>query len=220
MEEEQNEDHQESQQEEPVEELKEKEVKTKVAFPSRRRRKFKVNKKTIAIFAVVVIGGLVGWFIFRGKESEEVLEPTPPPFEEITSTPTPTSAPVDKDRIKIEVLNGTGIPEEASFLQGKLRDLGYTEIEVGNADSQDFVATKVTFSKGLQDEVIDEITSELENIYKDVDTETSDSLDVDIRIITGYKKGHTPTPSPTATPSPTPTEEVTPTSTPSATPTP
>lgn len=192
----------------------------KSSFLSRRRKKLKINKKSlITIVGVLIIGGLAGWLIFRGGESEEVREPSPTPgLEEITSTPTPISALIEKDKIRIEVLNGTGIAQEAAYLQGKLADLGYSDIETGDADSEDYVETEVTFSSGLAQEVIDEITQQLESIYKQVDTKTSSSLDVDVQVITGYRKGHTPTP--TQTPTPTPAEEATPTSTPSATPTP
>lgn len=203
-----------------VEPQVEKPAEKKPSFPSRRRKKIKINKKyLIAISGLLIIVGLIVWFIIRGGESEEAqeLSPTPGP-EETASTLTPTSVSIEKDKIRIEILNGTGIAQEATYLQGKLADLGYTDIETGNADSEDFVETEVTFSSGLAQEAIDEIAQQLESIYKQVDTKTSSSLDVDVQVITGYRKGHTPTPTQSSTP--TPTEEATPTSTPSATPTP
>ena len=190
----------------------------KPPFPSRRRKKLKINKQSLIIIAgVLIIVGLACWLIFRGGESEDTQEPSPTPgLEEITSTPTPISAPIERDKISIEVLNGTGIAQEAAYVQGKLAELGYSDIETGNTESKDYVETEVTFSSGLAQEVRDEITQQLESIYQQVDTKTSSSLDTDVQVITGYRKGHTPTPTQT----PTPTGEVTPTSTPSATPTP
>ena len=51
-----------------------------------------------------------------------------------------------KGKIAVEILNGTGKPGEAGFLQDKLKALGYTKIEVGNATSQNNISTTVTFS--------------------------------------------------------------------------
>jgi len=198
---------------------------SKVSFPSSPKRKKQMNKRIFVILGILLVAGVAGWFIFKGSKSPSTLSPTPTPFIEGTSTiSTPTPAPVDKSEIEIEVFNGTGIAREASFLQGKLRDLGYTEIETGNTEDQDEseTVTKVTFSSSVAEEVVDEITEELEEIYKDVDVRTSRSLEVDVQIITGLRKGQTaPTPTPTGTitptPTPTPTGTLTPTPTPDPT---
>ncbi len=196
---------------------------SKVSFPSSPRRKKQMNKRIFVILGILLFAGVAGWFIFRGSKSPSSLSPTPTPFTKGTSTiSTPTPAPVDKSEIEIEVLNGTGIAREASFLQGKLRDLDYTEIETGNVEDQDEseTVTKVTFSSSVPEEVVDEITEELEEIYKEVDVRTSRSLEVDIQIITGLRKGQaapSPTPTPEASPSPTPSPTPTGTITPSPT---
>ncbi len=194
-----------------------KQTRTKVTFPTRRRKRFKIDKRLLIVVVILIIGGLAGWFIFTKPEIEKPTEPTPTPLFEET-TPTPTPKPVNKDEIKIKVLNGTGIAKEAAFLQEELQGIGYSQIEVGNAENEDYVETEVTFSSSLSQEAVDEITDKLKDLYKEVDKKTSRSLDVDVIIITGYRKGHTPTPPPT--PTTTPTEGATPTATPSATPTP
>lgn len=170
-----------------------------------------MNRRIFVILGILIVAGVAGFLIFKGSSSPSAPSPTPSPFTEGTSTvSTPTPAPVDKSEIDIEILNGTGIAREASFLQGKLRDLDYTEIETGNAEDQDEseTTTKVTFSSSVPEEVVDEITEELEGIYQEVDVRTSRSLAVDIQIITGLRKGQTapsPTPTPEASPSPSPT---------------
>ena len=182
-----------------------------------------MNKRIFVVLGMLLVAAVAGWFIFKGSKSPSSLSPTPTPFIEGTSTiSTPTPVPVDKSEIEIEVLNGTGIAREASFLQGKLRDLDYTEIETGNVEDQDEseTVTKVTFSSSVSEEVVDEITEELEEIYKEVDVRTSRSLEVDIQIITGLRKGQaapSPTPTPEASPSPTPSPTPTGTITPSPT---
>jgi len=86
-----------------------------------KKRTSKFNKKYLLIIVVVVAIAAGVWFLLRDPQIE--VEPLPEKdtteeLEEPTSTPTPQS--VDKEEISIEILNGTGIPQEASFLQGKL----------------------------------------------------------------------------------------------------
>lgn len=210
-----------------VEAPAEKQPENKVSFPNGRKKK---PRKNIKAFLLIVVGliilGVGGWFLLTEPrfESEPTSnsELTTPETQVSTSSPTPE--PIDREEVKIQVLNGTGIAKEATFLQGKLRELGYEDIEVGNADEQEFEATEVTFSSTLAQEVVDEISQELRDNYNEVNTEISDTLtQVDIRIITGLREGQVlPTPEPTAEPTEVPDASATPTPTasPSATPTP
>ncbi|MGD8744007.1 MAG: LytR C-terminal domain-containing protein [Candidatus Woesebacteria bacterium] len=184
--------------------------------PSRK----KGSKRWILVVVVLLIlAAAGGWYFFlRPDNSQEVEEEEVVAIE--TSTPAPTEEPIEREGVSISVLNGTGIAEEAAYLQGRLRGLGYTDIDVGNAGSQEYESAQVTFSDDVDDSIVEEITDELEDTYQDVDFETDDSLtNVDIQIITGLRPGQTfPTPQPTATPLP--EETATPTASPSATPTP
>jgi hypothetical protein len=176
------------------------------------------NKLPLIILGIVILlaaGGI--FFLTRG--SSENATPTPTVEGEdsfLTETPVPTEtpAPVDKTKIKVEVQNGTGISGEAAYLQGLLRSLGYTNITVGNASSQDNATTTVTFNSSLSSDVVDEITTKLQGIYQEVSTKTSSSITKDVVIVTGLRKGQTPKPSATVKPS------VSPTATGSATPSP
>ncbi len=126
-----------------------------------------------------------------------------------TPTPAPSASPssVDKDQIKIQILNGTGIPGEAAYLQNQLKPLGYTNITAGNADSTTNTTTQVIFASGVSETVKTEITAQLKSIYETVQADTSRSLtSTDIQITTGLKKGATPKPAETPSPTPTPTQ--------------
>lgn len=186
-----------------------------------KKRGRRIGRRGILIL-LVIIALVVGFLIFRRQNPTVEIEPDKTTSIDETSTttsPTPSPEPIERDEATIEVLNGTGIAKEAGFLQGQLEDLGYSQIDVGNADEEDYVKTTVTFVSSLPKEVIDEITAELEEIYEKVKTNATDSEgDYQVQIITGYRKGHTPTPTEAATPTPTPDEDVTPTATPSATP--
>ncbi|MGB6839132.1 MAG: LytR C-terminal domain-containing protein, partial [Microgenomates group bacterium] len=184
--------------------------------PPRPIKKENKIKKILPLIVALIF--LVGGFLVLRGGSTKTPDATPTPFDQdlVTPFPTETPEPVDKSEIEIEIFNGTGIAKEASYLQGKLRDLGFTQIETGNAEDQDQIVTKVTFSSSVPEAIVDEITEELEDIYEDVETSTSGSLDVDVQIVTGLREGATPIPSPSPTtdeesPTPTPTESPTPT---------
>ena len=186
-----------------------------VTTPPQPMRK-KSNKKSLILVAIVMLIGAGIFLIVRGLGGGEDVSPSPTPTDNLfTPSPTETPESVDKSEVEIEVLNGTGIAGEASFLQEKLQELGFEKIDVGNADDQENETTEVTFSSSLSEAMVDEITKELESIYKDVNTTTSRSLtEVDVRITTGLRKSQTPkptsTPKETSSPSPSPTESPSP----------
>jgi len=179
----------------------------------------KGGKKNLFIFLgiLAVIG--VGIFLISSGSSSPDASPSPESdlYDFATPEPTATPEPADRTEISIEVLNGTGISGEASYLQGKLRGLGYEDIETGNADDQDNETTTVVFSEDVPDEIVEEITEKLEDTYEEVDASTSrSSTGADIKIETGLKKGQTPKPESTSSPEPTdePTESATPSASP------
>lgn len=183
-----------------------------VSFPTVGQKKSTSAAKTLVILGVLLIVAALGFVIFRGasKKSESV---TPEATGNVLSTPAPTPepsatpAPTDKTKVSIQILNATGIAGEAGYLQGVLKTLGYEDIKVGNANSQDQTVTKVTFASDLAGDVVDEITIKLKNIYKEVDVATSSTGTYDVAIETGLRKGVTPKPS--TTPTPTSTSEAT-----------
>lgn len=198
---------------------------TKVSFPGEKNEKKSKKGLIFIILLVFVLLGVAGWYLFGKKEtSDSISDITPSPsFSEVT--PTPTEEPVDKSEIQIEILNGSGVSGEASKFKTILAELGYTNIEVGNASSSDYTVTEVTFKSSVPDEIQNEITDSLESIYAEVDVNNGSIGENDVQIIIGYKKGFTPTPKATSGPTkvPTPTTStqsatVTPTRTPTPTP--
>ncbi len=195
-----------------------------VGFPlSQPKPKGKSNKWIFIVVGLLILGAGGVYFFTRGQKEEETL-PSPTVGGVATSTPapTPTLSPTDRKDVSIEIQNGTGISGEAAYLQGVLKNLGYSDIKVGNASSQDATKTTVTFGKSVSQTIKDEITNKLEEVYKDVDVKTSSTQSVDVLIVTGLRKGATAKPSPTATPktSPSPSPTASPTGSPTPTPSP
>lgn len=188
-----------------------------VGFPLSPKSKEKSSKAGLIILVIVALLG-IGIFFLTKRAGEREIAPTETPTVTSSPTSTATPVPVDKSKVKIEVQNGTGIAGEAAYLQGKLRDAGYTDIAVGNASTQDHSAAEVTFKSGLNQAVVDETTTIMKDVYQNVTVKTSSTQTKDVVAITGLRKGQTPRPSPTATPTSSPTSS--PTASPTATPTP
>lgn len=195
-----------------------------VSFPTVGAPKQSGGPKTLLIIGILILVGILGFVIYKSasKKSSAIAEPTP--FDNLTqpdqnastvSTPTPAATPsVDKSTVTIQIQNGTGISGEAAYLQTQLKDLGYTNITVGNASETGLTSTKVTFSSTLDSGVVSEITQKLNSLYQNVTTDTSSSQTSGVVIITGLRKGSTPLPSDTPVDTATPAD----TSTPSANP--
>lgn len=189
----------------------------------------KSKKKWIIIAIVIIVVLAIGGFlILRTPDFGGEGEPSPTPELEVVPTPVSTQTPepdIDKGEISILILNGTGIAGEAGLLQTQLEDLGYTVIEVDNADSTDNEVTLVVFASNIPQSLQEEMIEELGDMYQEINSTTSSQLnDNEIEITTGLRSGQTPkaTATPTATPdedetTPTPTETASPTPTPTST---
>lgn len=173
-------------------------------------------KVIIAVVGVILIVIIGGWFILGNNSGGTTASPTPqglstfPSPTTETPSPSPTATPTapPKKEVRIEVLNGTGVAGEAGFLQDALKELGFVEIESGNAEEQDQEETVVTYSRELSPAIADEITAKLEELYTSVRIRRATiSGDFDVSIITGPRKAGSATSSPVATSSPTPSPE-------------
>lgn len=196
-----------------------------VGFPQNPpRAKSKMSLVFFIILGIILLIGAVIFFISRSA-NEAVPSPSPTSFFSAPSpTPTPEASPEasptseDKSELSVEILNGTGIPGEASYLQGQLKNLGYENVTAANASTQNETSTTVTFARDVSTAVKDELEAELEKLYTDVNVSTSSTLSgVDIRILTGLRKGASPKAS--AASSPAASSTATPTASSSATPT-
>lgn len=223
--------------------------KTPVSFPELKKKE---KNSPFGLIIIIVVLALIlgggGFMLYANKDSLPfisanptptptplLLKASPTPIEEITLTPTPEPVKadvVDKDTISINVLNGTGIAGEAKVMRDYLMTLGYSDITVGNASSQNYMITEIIYSTNVPEALINELVSGLQKKYQEVKSKKGIPSKGDIEIIVGYKKGYSPSPtatsttrlSPTITPTkavgvtstltPTPTKSLTPTSKP------
>jgi hypothetical protein len=113
--------------------------------------KFNLPKKEIIIFIAAFLLSFVILLIINGqspkiKLSTKIFTPTATPTN--TPTPTPTIAlKINKEEIKIKVLNGSGKSGKAGEVKDILKKLGYSQIVVGNADNFDYEITEINTKK-------------------------------------------------------------------------
>jgi hypothetical protein len=198
-----------------------------VSFPTVGAPRKSGGAKTLLIIGILILVGILGFVIYKSASKSGGVSTEPTPFDNLTtpsedntnvSTPAPSATPTaaDKAKVTVQVQNGTGITGEAAYLQTQLKNLGYTDVKVGNAGTQDATSTQVTFSKTLDSGIVSELTQKLNSLYQNVTTSTSSSATFDVVIITGLRKGSTakpsatPTPKATATPAASPTPTATP----------
>lgn len=184
--------------------------KTKVGFPDAKEPQKSGSKKVIFIIVVIIIilaGG--AWYLLsRKEETIEFTNDSITPFIS-ESTPTPIEEEVvEKDTLKVNILNGTGTPGDAGKLETALNELGYSEIEAGNADNFDYTSAEVTFSSTFPENYKAEIMEKLAKMYSEVKDGSETLGSYDVVIVTGTSGSSTTTKA-TATVTPTEADETT-----------
>ena len=184
----------------------------------------KINKKWLFIILLSIVGiiGLVYFIFFRGgSTSEESSEITPTVIVEEEPTPTPEES-INKEEVKIKVLNGSGLVGEAGKVQKILEGLGYKVESTGNAGSYDFKETTIQTKEKVPLSVLNAIKRALETDYTVTTSQLDSDNDSDIIVTIGARKvPATPTtqltPTGKITTSPSPTSGTTTTPSPSPT---
>lgn len=111
------------------------------------------KKPFLFVLIIVLILALVGGGIFIYKKTVDKgganlkNGPAPTPMVE---QPTPTPEPLAKDALKIEILNGSGVPGAAGVAQKYLEGLGYKVEKTGNAKSFDVAKTEIAIKDDKQ----------------------------------------------------------------------
>lgn len=143
----------------------------------------------ILIVSVLILAGTLGWRSYSKQQDEAnqlTILPTLPavsPSPDIS--PSPTVIPVDRTEVRILVLNGTGEAGVAGAMEELLRELGYEQIETGNAEESDFEETIISMYNDEKN-YLDILTQDLENDYTvSVDETAQQNEDYDIIITVG-----------------------------------
>lgn len=150
------------------------------------------KKIFLIVMCVVLVIGALGagayWYSqFYAKSSENnKVEEIPKKLEEASPSATAV-ATLDKSKLKLQVLNGSGIVGQAGGIKDKLAKAGFENIKTGNLPDKRLNAS-ASFAAVVAKPEREEILKVLEDIFIKVDTEeSSDSGEFDVHIITGSK---------------------------------
>lgn len=152
---------------------------------------WRTGRLLLVLGFLVVLTVLLGGLIYLQQNHQSLItisKPTPTPTKEPTPTPTPQL--VDKSKLSIEVINGTGTPGQAAMVKGLMEGIEYSDIKTSNAEDADQKQTKVVFSKKVDNKKQEEIKGLLLKSFSAVTTSTdsSGSASADITITTGTEK--------------------------------
>lgn len=125
-----------------------------------------------ALLVGALVGGLITYFSGVSKLDKDEVIPTPISSEapEAESSPEATSAAtLKRDILKIQVLNGSGVSGAAGKAKTYLEDLGYQDVDTGNASVSDLTETEISIKEEME-EYTSLLTSDLSEDYQVADS--------------------------------------------------
>lgn len=158
----------------------------------------KRSKIYYLIIVILIFGISLPLYYFRSKIIPRVEDylpsksvPTQSPSPSSSASPVPTTEPNIEDsediyNYSIQVLNGSGIAGLAGEVQDLLIANGFSGVDVGNAESNDYEDTQIITKKPLPEATLNEIKNSLRE-YKTVELEDVNQ-EFDIVIILSQKQ--------------------------------
>lgn len=123
-----------------------------------------MSKKIVIFLTILIIAiGTLGFFLVRRSATKKVV--TPAVTKEVVPTATPTPKPLDRSKLSIQVLNGSGEPGASKKGSEVLEPLGYNIIQVSNADNFQYEKVTVKIKQSKQ-EYLDQLKKDLEKNYE------------------------------------------------------
>lgn len=140
--------------------------------------------------------------LFAGTKQEKQEKNNETVVLKPTSKPSPSPS-VDRKKVKVKILNGSGIVGKANEVKDVLIEKGYTDIVTGNADNFDYETSEIQVKEGKNDiySVLADDLSDLVDINESSTLEEDDPADV--VFIIGKDIEGTSEAEPTEEPSPT-----------------
>ena len=153
-------------------------------------RKFVWIGLSVLLICLAAFG--VWMYLSNKPKPDEKKTEAATPTKSTTEKPEPTatsSAKISLDKYSIKVLNGSGIPGEASRLQDLLEKGGFEVGEVSNAQSYDYTDTIIQAKKAVEKIFLEKLRTLVGKSYvlgKDEPLASTSSSDV--IVIVGNKK--------------------------------
>lgn len=145
----------------------------------------------IVVFLLVALVSAIFYFFFTGslkfEPSQQPVVETVSPTQAPTATPTPVE--FNRSELSVNVLNGSGVGGAAGKMQTLLEDLGYEDIEVGNAETSDYINVTLQLKQDYEQfgELISEDLKDDYVVNDNIEALDSDS-EFDVVIIIGQEE--------------------------------
>lgn len=163
------------------------------------RSKFKVRKAPSKGLVLIALGilianlilGVVLYFKFyKPPKAEKIISENNNIMIEETIKEVTESASVKeevkKEDLKVQILNGTGIPGQAGKVKTLLTGIGYKDVTTANSSKEDAVEAMVIFSEKVSDANKDEVIKKLEEVFETVtNADATGVVTYDIAVVTG-----------------------------------
>lgn len=153
------------------------------------------NAKWLWLLIFLIIIGALAFAFFRGIGPFGAISPfikgtsfsSPSPSPVAISSPSakesPSSAELDRSEVSVRVLNGSGVSGAAASARDILEKLGWSVDSIGNADADDYEATKVRAKadfSDLADLMASDLSSDFDASTSSDELEASDSADIEV----------------------------------------
>ena len=141
----------------------------------------------VFLITIATAGGIAIYRYGDRLGKSEIIDVTASP---VPPSPEPTTASEpDRAELKVQVLNGRGIPGAANEAKKVLEDLGYKDIATGNASSYDFNNTEVATTKDKAD-YLELLIKDLSDTYQATSStqQLEDTNDFDAVVIVGESR--------------------------------
>lgn len=93
------------------------------------------------------------------------------------------SAQINREKIRIHVLNGSGISAQAAKVKEKLEGIGYTSVIIGNIESSEASGSSIVYSNKLEPAVKEEINKVMDSLIPGI-TKTEEAINEFNTVIT------------------------------------
>jgi len=166
------------------------EINTKEYHPEKESL-FDKKSLVLVFFNALLLAGIayLGYTFFQDKKQEST---TGTQITVKTVSPSPKleepSKKANLEEFSINVLNGSGTAGVASNVSSLLEEIGFDNIEVGDADSYDFTDTEVKLKEEVPDSVFEKIKEALSGYSVNKSETLADNSQYEVVIIIGSKR--------------------------------
>lgn len=139
----------------------------------------------IGFMLIIIVGAVgAGAYWYRMQAPRATIPTVTSDIKESSPSATPFPA-IEKSKLKIQILNGSGVVGQAGKIKDDLLKLGFSNIDTGNSEIAKRAETIASFSANVANQDKSDIQKVLEEIFAKVDLLEAGPSAKDVQITTG-----------------------------------